>query len=379
MFRRAVCTAVLSSVLLGLTVASGSAADNGPPVTLPKDPKGLKAPVTLPKDLDPVPMYQPQVACQPGETPGLKKLRDLVLKTYKIGYTGSTARTCTEGTSEHADGRAWDWMVAVKTKKEKAAAADFLAWLTQDGGRNARRLGVMYVIYNKKIWGAYRASDGWRPSYDHVDHVHVSFSWNGARAKTSFWTGKVQPTDFGPCAVFSGEPGQTRSTANPTRCRDTVALPKRSSYPTSELGSKVSSVETGQQLVGAKTTGTFDAATRTAVYAWQKAHDAPLTGTLDQATWVSLAPSKVKSDATSGMTKDEARAYGLAHYSGTTLRQGSAGKAVLVLQKAIGRGLAYRTGYFGASLESAVKDAQEKIGRPQTGTWTEADWVAITD
>ncbi|RYJ05403.1 MAG: hypothetical protein EON52_11740, partial [Actinomycetales bacterium] len=225
MLRRAVCTAVLSSVLVGATVTSGTAADDGPPVTFPASPKGLKAPVSLPKDLDPVPMYQPQSACQPGETAGLKKLRDLVITTYGVGRSGSTARSCTEGTSEHSDGRAWDWMVAVRTTKEKAAAADFLAWLTRDGGRNARRLGVMYVIYNQKIWGAYRASDGWRPSYDHVDHVHVSFSWNGSRGTTSFWTGEVQPTDFGPCAVFSGQPAQTRSTANPNPCRAAVSLP----------------------------------------------------------------------------------------------------------------------------------------------------------
>ena len=43
----------------------------------------------------------------------------------------------------------------------------------------ARRLGIMYIGYNKRIWGSYRASEGWRKlsnSNPHTDHVHFSFS-----------------------------------------------------------------------------------------------------------------------------------------------------------------------------------------------------------
>ncbi|WP_258272927.1 hypothetical protein, partial [Escherichia coli] len=63
---------------------------------------------------------------------------------------------------------------------------------------NARRLGVMYVIWNGKIWGAYGAGKGWRPystcakhpekSWDntcHRNHMHISLSWAGAMGRTS--------------------------------------------------------------------------------------------------------------------------------------------------------------------------------------------------
>ena len=56
----------------------------------------------------------------------------------------------------------------------------------------ARRLGVMYIIHNRRIWGSYRADEGWRPyvgTNPHTDHVHFSFSWAGARKQTSYWDG----------------------------------------------------------------------------------------------------------------------------------------------------------------------------------------------
>ena len=58
----------------------------------------------------------------------------------------------------------------------------------------ARRLGIQYVIWNKRIWGSYNASAGWRAytgANKHTDHVHISFTWAGANMNTSFWTGRV--------------------------------------------------------------------------------------------------------------------------------------------------------------------------------------------
>src|SRR5436305_12695145 len=52
----------------------------------------------------------------------------------------------------------------------------------------------MYIIWNKKIWGTYSASSGWRPyscsgvTGCHQNHVHFSFSKAGASGKTSYWT-----------------------------------------------------------------------------------------------------------------------------------------------------------------------------------------------
>jgi hypothetical protein len=63
-------------------------------------------------------------------------------------------------------------------------------------GAMARRLGVMYVIWDSRIWRSYQAARGWQPysgASPHTDHVHLSFSWAGALGETSYWSGKVSP------------------------------------------------------------------------------------------------------------------------------------------------------------------------------------------
>ncbi len=47
----------------------------------------------------------------------------------------------------------------------------------------ARRFGIMYIIWNHQIWGTYAPQRGWAPytgSVPHTDHIHFSFSWDGA-------------------------------------------------------------------------------------------------------------------------------------------------------------------------------------------------------
>lgn len=370
------CAAALMCAATLTAVGGTSSAASSTPVPLPSKPKGLKAPVALPKTVDPPSAYAPQVACQPGTPAGVAKTRDLVMRTYGVGGKGNTARGCSEGVSEHADGRAWDWMVDVRDAEEKKAAADFLAWLTKDGGTNARRLGIMYVIYNEKIWAVYRSKEGWRTSSGHRDHVHLSFSWNGARGTTSFWTGKVHPVDHGPCPRFAGQPAVMSSTARTTRCDAAAPLVKRTSWATIALGSRAGTVKTAQKALGVKQTGTFDAATREAVKAYQGKHDLPWTGTLDQPTWASLVPAKVTSDVAKGLSAAEAAAHGAKHYP-SSMPERTAGKAVLVLQVALGMKRADRNGYYGPLTVAAVRARQKALGRPQTGTWTKGDWAAL--
>lgn len=373
--RRLLLIAVSSALCLGVFVSAEGAGDK--PVPFPASPKGLKPPVTLPKALDATPGYVPQIACQPGTPAGVTKLRDLVLKTYGVGGAGNTARKCNEGTSEHADGRAWDWMVNVNDAKQKKAAGDFLAWLTASHGANAKRLGIMYVIHNKMIWAVYREKDGWRPSSGHTDHIHVSFSWNGARGNTSFWTGQVQPVDYGPCAVFAGQPGVIRSTPRATACSKSVALVRKHPNAIAELGSKAKTVVTAQKLLKVTQTKTFDTATRTAVRAYQTAHDLPDTGTLDVPTWAALFPSKATDDVSSGYTAKEAADRGLAYYADTLRKLGSKGKPTLFLQVALGMNAVDRNGYFGAVTEAAVKKLQADHDREPTGTVGKAEWKIL--
>ena len=379
MHRTAVRGATLACVGVLLTsLATGPAVAGGPPVPFPSSPRGLTSSHPTPSPIDPVPRYQGQVACQPVTTrPGVAKLRSLVLKTYGQGWAGRTTGPCTEGVSEHADGRAWDWMVDVTDKKEKAAAANFLAWLTRDQGRNARRLGVMYVIYNEKIWGVYRASDGWRASAGHRDHVHISLSWNGARGTTSFWTGKVHATDHGPCTIFSGQYAPVTRSANTRGCASPVSLPRSTTHTSRPFGARGADVGWAQDRLGVPRTQAVDTRTRAAVMAYQRQHDLPETGVLDENTWASLDPGSVDRSAVKGMTAASALRYGRDHYQGTTLRRGSAGKAVLVLQRGLGMPRQSWSGWFGPDTQAALEQAQTRVGRAPTGTATGADWKAL--
>jgi hypothetical protein len=186
-FRTLVTTAVAAAVL------TPSAAFAAVPV----------APVRLPSTIEGFAKYVKQTTCSPTAKPGTVKLKDLLLKTYPGTRSLGISRSCSAGgTSEHKEGRAFDWGVRYSSTSERAKASAFLTWLlkTDSAGHkaaNARRLGVMYVIWNKRIWGAYAANQGWRTyngSNPHTDHVHISLSWAGARGTTSFWTGRVNST-----------------------------------------------------------------------------------------------------------------------------------------------------------------------------------------
>lgn len=94
------------------------------------------------------------------------------------------------GSGHHAAGRALDFMTLTANQS---------AWRPRLGReiamylrRNHRRLGVQYIIYQRRIWNATRSDDRgrvehreWRwmedrgnPTDNHMDHVHVSFRNN---------------------------------------------------------------------------------------------------------------------------------------------------------------------------------------------------------
>jgi hypothetical protein len=152
--------------------------------------------------IDAVPAYEPQTTCSPTPKPGVVAFRSMVLKVFpKTGDDGITRACNVGGTSEHKEGRAWDWRVSVNNPDDVAAVNTVFAWLfaTDQYGHQyamARRLGIMYIIWNHRIWGAYKAAEGWQPytgtPNPHTDHVHFSFYWIGANQQTSFWH-YVQP------------------------------------------------------------------------------------------------------------------------------------------------------------------------------------------
>lgn len=141
--------------------------------------------------------YEGNTICDVVNKPGAVKIADLIRATYGSDESIGIARNACYTTSEHNDGRALDWMVDATTKAGKAKADAFLSWLLatdDDGNRDAiaRRMGIMYMIYNKRIWRAY-GDPGWGPysgTNPHTDHIHISLSYDGSTGRTSFWNRK---------------------------------------------------------------------------------------------------------------------------------------------------------------------------------------------
>lgn len=160
--------------------------------------------------IDAMPTWQRESGCSPTEKPGPKYLRQLLLSTYGP-ISSNIVRPCTAADSGHEEGRALDWMVSARVPAQKEMGDAFVAWLQAadvDGNPEAmaRRLGISYVIWNSRTWRAYDPARGWteyngclhRPkrgkandTFCHRNHVHVSFTWDGALKRTSYYSGFV--------------------------------------------------------------------------------------------------------------------------------------------------------------------------------------------
>ncbi len=375
-------TPAVLAVVIGMVVATFVSASPAisatPPIPLPANPTGLQSTAAVPPSIDPPARYQPQTSCYPVDKPGAVKLRNLVLATYGQGGKGNISRGCTEGVSEHSEGRAWDWMIDPKDAKQKKAAADFLSWATKNKGENARRLGIMYMIHNEKIWAVYREQDGWRASSGHTDHIHISLSWNGARGATSFWTGKVSPVDLGPCVRFTGNRGLLTGSARTGSCLAPVPELYATQRPDRAYGSTGQNVKDAQALLGVSRTGRFDSATWSAVRRLQQANDIVYTGVIDGPTWRVLDPSSVtKGPSGATYSRSRAIAYGASRYQQITLQTPLVAGRVVVLQAALGMPMAQRNGSFGAKTKAAVIAMQKDLGLQPDGVVGGEEWKAM--
>ncbi len=274
----------------------------------------------------------PQTTCDTTPKPGVIGFREMVLRTYPTTRDSGIGRDCAaEGDSEHKEGRAWDWGVNANNAADRARADEFLSWLLatdRHGNKhaNARRLGVMYVIWNGRIWGSYRAAEGWRTytgASPHTDHVHVSFSWAGARKQTTWWTKADQPA----------------------------------SWPRVERGSRGVDVVTLQHLLNATgetltVDGNFGSGTEAAVRQFQSANGATADGIVGMMTW-----SKLIRQVQRGATGEEV-------------------KAVQAQLNALGHTLTV-DGRFGPATETAVKDYQGKRRMPTDGIVSPTIWQLL--
>ena len=185
---RLLCCALLAALLLPFTVS---------------------APATAALPLEDYADYQPAARCAPAPKPGARLLARWIVQRH--GSHASISRGCDRGsavTSEHQEGRAIDWSADATTPAGRAAAQALLdELLAPDAAGNpavrARRMGVMYVIWDDQMYSAWDAfvpepylSSSCRtrrtcsPTLRHRDHVHVSLTRRAARAQTSWYVAR---------------------------------------------------------------------------------------------------------------------------------------------------------------------------------------------
>ena len=267
--------------------------------------------VALPAEVEGLPRYQGSTSCDPTSKPGVVRFATLVQATYAGTGSSGIVRDCNDATSlsEHTEGRAWDWRVSKTNAGQVAQVRAFHDWLlapssTGQVAANARRLGVMYIIWDRQILHVSRPDAGWQPyscsgvTGCHEDHVHYSFTWAGAHAQTSFWSGKVAATDHGPCRPNGRMFSAPYSAFNGSPCPAWQPLPagvalveriRAVQDQRLELGSTGTAVSVLQAALGGQpATGTFDRSTRGRVHLFQARRGLARTGIVDRATWASL-------------------------------------------------------------------------------------------
>jgi peptidoglycan hydrolase-like protein with peptidoglycan-binding domain len=273
----AVSAAVLGSGAVALDVRPASAAYRVPPT-----PAGLTASIEANQP------YVGQSTCDPKAKPGVAAFRDLLLRTYPSSGSFGISRDCgAGGQSEHKEGRAFDWKVSAYNTQQKGEADALIAWLLKtdqhgNAAAMARRFGIMYMIWNKRIWKSYDAT--WRaysgPS-PHTDHVHFSFGWNGAKKRTSYWDGTVAQLDFGPRLSPRVYPVRTLSNLSVLRTYGDTYLSNYSSGP---------AVTFLQKRLGVEADGDYGSGTATAVAHFQVDQRLEPTQRFGPADWRAMFP-----------------------------------------------------------------------------------------
>ena len=143
--------------------------------------------------------YDGQNTCDPTFKPGIVDFTELLRSTYGRPDLGIVRDCAAGGRSEHKEGRALDYPFNAFDGAQFVQAQQLLDWLlASDRHGNphalARRLGIMYIVWNRKQWRAYRASAGWLPysgANPHTDHIHFSFSRAAALQQTTWWSGSA--------------------------------------------------------------------------------------------------------------------------------------------------------------------------------------------
>ena len=167
-------------------------------------PAGALAPTPI----EDYPSYQPATRCAATAKPGTVAVGRWIVRRYGGGFGGILRRCHGGGSSEHNEGRAFDWTVSATRAADRERVRLFLTKLfaTDRAGNSharARRMGVMYVIWNDHMYAAwdryaaepYKSSSCRRirtcsATLRHRDHVHISLTRRAARGRTSWFAGR---------------------------------------------------------------------------------------------------------------------------------------------------------------------------------------------
>ncbi len=180
------------TLLLGLTLVAGL---------------GLALPASA-APVEDYAAYEPATGCSPHAKPGTTALGHWMVREFG-GSFGGIARACTSSTSEHEEGRAFDWTLDARSAADRERAGRFLRRVLATDRRGntdalARRMGIMYLIWNDHSRASYRrfekeaylsSSCSSRQSCSqtlrHRDHLHVSLSKAGGAGRTSWYEGRL--------------------------------------------------------------------------------------------------------------------------------------------------------------------------------------------
>jgi hypothetical protein len=246
-------------------------------------------PAGLPTAIEDIEPYIGQSTCDPVAKPGVAAFRNLLLRTYPdTGSLGITRDCGIGGQSEHKEGRAFDWAVSEYNARQRGEANTLLTWLTRTDAQGhraamARRLGIMYMIWNHRIWKVYdpRGWQAYSGPNPHTDHVHFSFGWNGARKVTSYWDRTVAAIDFGPHPPPHVTP--VRSFAN-------LALFHQYAGTTLAIPSSGTAVGLVQRALKLGVDGDYGSGTAAAVARFQVDQHLSATQRFGRAEWKALFP-----------------------------------------------------------------------------------------
>lgn len=372
MARPLVPGALAGALLVGTLAAPAEALPDRRPsrVSAPSP----STPLGLPPAVEPFAALDQQRGCDPSAKPGVLRFRKLVLTTYPDTGSDGIVRACgIGGTSEHKEGRAWDWAVSARVPKQRAEAEAMLRWLLAPDAEGrpaamARRLGIMYIVWDRHMWRAYDARAGWQPysrGEAHTDHVHFSFSRKGAAGRTSFWraTGRAPLVD----------------------------LVRAARHQVLRTGASGPGVRTLQRALGVTATGRFSERTKTAVIRFQRAHGLVADGVVGRGTWAAIAHVVATARVVTPTGKPVTRATSpvaaavavrppvtvaeVRQLRRRVLRVGRSGPAVLTVQRLVG---AHPTGRFDAATLKVVTRFQRGHHIAADGVVGERTWDALT-